>query len=418
MKLLTMLVLSTFFALNVLAQEPWHPHPGDGKTEEQMLKKNLSFILTHSRSALGLAFIAMSEADQFHHYENLKVIPDLRNRIGEGYFRNFSTFQRKLTEMAHETPNGNVIFDASPKALISTIFYMKQMKEYMDRPIESFEQSFNNIQIADYRKKTQKYHDMAWDVCEGDISRLGLPVDSLPSFLVDAGMGILTGRSCSTAVKRDILEIINPYDNPIANSTGHSALEGTSIYLAKRLIPGQSYRYNILYHNLKKTLKIASIHPSYNLHDALKAHLGISSINVIRLINLANHNHGLEFFVLNALLDLTRDVEVAKKEAIETYKAINHLYKIIRDHDNARKLVSSAREDGLARKYHFWGGTFVTCELMKRGYNKHIAALISEKAGAVYENNTSGRSRTRASQIKRYNDTLLHKLGAKYGKKI
>lgn len=402
---------------SVFAHGPiWYPHPSKNMSEEDMLKRNLSFILTHSRSAAGLEFISLNQNQQYYIFDNVRNIDDYKNRIGASNFRSFNKFFEKMYDMAHEIPDGNVVFNASTGALIKTSYFFKRMKDDMGQPTFNFDQSFNNIQVADYRKSTQKYHDMALNLCSGDISDLNMGIGSLPRGLVDLSSRFLTGRNCEQAIKRDILEIVNPYDNPISASGDDSQLEGTSIFLAKKLIPDTNYEGSTLYKALLKTKKISKINAVYNLHDALKAYLKISSIDVIRLINLANHNHGLEFFVLNAIIDLTHDENKVVPNTKEVYSAINHLYKIIDRHDRERRNHSRAEEDHLDRKYHFWGGAFVTCELMTRGYNKYLASTISTKLGQAYEQNTSGTSAQERRGMQ--NDIRLHQLGAAYGREI
>lgn len=457
MKKLGIYLLFLTIASSGFAEGPiWHAHPNKQESEEMMLKKNLDFILTVATEALGLQFVSLEPEYQYQVYQNAYVIPEYTKRIGMGNFRTFEAFYNKMLNYSHQKPNTKTIYvNTSNEAYISTAFAFKKLKQEMaiDNPTMTYQDSFEGLQISDYRTENSQglknmALKMASKVCKGDVSGLGMWFESLNPKLIEIGSNVLTGKSCINVVKKDILEIVDPYDCPLGkDDQSEGQLEGTSIYLAKKLIPNRDYENSDLFRALLRSAKIPVLLTDRNLFQAFRYHLNMfSNIDIVRLINLANHNHGLEFFVINAILDLSDDVEQVKRNVKAAYSAINHLYKLIGDYDKTTKAIALKKQEQRAktmpvpkfqyqyhhlqypgsvgpapksnyidplvydRQYHYWGGTFVACELMERDYNEILASFVSARLGQAYEMSTRNGNKENIEESN--NDILLHRLGA------
>jgi len=409
-----------FFTVNVFASETlWHAHEAKNMSEELMLKKTLSYILTQNKSLAGQAFLKLDTEAALDTYNYFFMNPEYKKRIGENQFRSYKTFADQMNVMANQVADGNVILDAKNDALIRTAYFFKKMRSEIDDETCSEDTSYNNVKASDYQKSARKYHDMALSVCSGDISGLHLFLDKIPKKIVDGATRFLTNKSCEDTVRNDILEIVNPYDNPLTSPGQEATLEGTGIYLAGKIVPDKNYEQGQLFKALMKIQNYEVLPASHNLHDIFtdKNWLGLSSIDAIRMISLANHNHGLEFFMTNAIIDLSSDDVTAIKNVKAAYKGLNHLYGLINKHEIDRKEISEKDQDQLDRKYHYWGGVMITCELMERGYNSHVAEYVSGKLGETYERG-SVNERTKNEDKEMKNDMKLHHLGAAYGRKI
>lgn len=394
------------------SREIWQAHPQKDMPLEHMLQKNLSFILTQAQAAAGLEFISLREEEQRYVYELFSQHEEYKGRIGASHFRNFRAFSRRMNDFAHYIPDGSRSINASNEALARTAYYFYRMSKEMGVRFDRFEQVIGRMQRADYVTSSKRFHHLAMSLCTGDISPLGVMLDRVPVPIIDWVSDLFSGKSCQQAVREDLLEIVYPYNNPIKGVEDHGALEATSIHLSKLLLPNSNYRKNPIYRSLLQLDRVAWLNPRMDLFASVNQYTGLNAIDTIRLINLANHNHGLEYFSLTAILSYSHSEEQAVYDIMKTYQAFNNLYRIVHLHEKERKKFSNDELDHLDKRYHYWGGAFVACELMARDYPESFASFTSSQLGKLYEQSTS------VIETSANSDIRLHKEGAKLAKSL
>lgn len=401
---ISLLLLSQFSFANELVL--WNAHPERGHSVDKRLKLVLSIIRDQKLAVLGKTFMKLDSEFQKTIFYNFLSIPHFVKSMEDFDPKSFSSeekFKKRFKIFSFYTPDKNRTYRLSNEKLIQQIFVIKEMTESIRGYYETADDSLNDS----IDRGNQQFNKLIEEIASGDLNIIGLNV-KVPSVMLSLMGRALTGKSVKEVLTEDILEIVSPGKDPTSSTDQNYNLEGTSAYLANLVLANR----NIL-DALIKVVSIQSISEEETLFSYFQREFNLSSLDSLRLINLANHNHGLEYYLLNGLIDLTQN----EAEAIDLVKkamfGLNQLYKLIDDHEKRRERVSSQSQDQLKRKYHFWGGALVSCELIDRGYNSFLAEYISTKLGELYE---SFGNKTIDEESK--NDILLHKLGANFATNV
>lgn len=404
-------IILLFFIFSKIAlaneQNIWNAHPERGHSLSKRMKLILSSIRDQKIAFLGQSFMALEEEFQETVFYNFKSSHEIQNEIltfDKKAFDDLENFKKRFKIFSYYRADKNRYYKKSNESLIQEIFLIKEMIESIHGYYNNIEESLNDS----IDRETSQFDKLVEKIASGDLSIIGANGFKVPPSLLNVvGMG-LTGKSVKDALKKDILEIVSPGKDPTSSTDSRYNLEGTSIYLTKKLFEDDKKLLNVLI----EINKIKSIPYHYNLYDFFKRNFSLTSLNTIRIINLANHNHGLEYFLINGLIDINENPMLAVKEIFDAMSGLNNLYKIINLHEEERKSFSALPQDQLNRKYHYWAGALVTCELIDRNYNSMLAKFISSKLGELYE--TFG---DKTADQESQNDILLHSLGATFAAK-
>ncbi len=246
-----------------------------------------------------------------------------------------------------------------------------------------------------------------------------------------SGWVLGTEKTCNT-LANDVLSIVDPHQSEQSGSRFQPGqLEGTSRFLTERVFAISDNELLISLMALETVSKLDSEKTEgFAMISALahsSARLIIKPLNLVRLMNLAAHNHSVEYYVMKAALydglsqgPLTEQnsTQLALRAKLLFYR-INHLYQLLATHRTERR--EFAKEDLLAhseRPYHYWGGALLSCELVEKGYRPFIAQRVSEQLGKVYEEWTARRpnsaSDTDSESGPDLTDVNLHNEGAQF----
>ena len=194
---------------------------------------------------------------------------------------------------------------------------------------------------------------------------------------------LLGGKTCRTFVA-DLLGVVYPHADPMRPLH----LEAFSPSLAEDAA---------LRSGLATLRGVRTLNPDVGPVAAVREVLpGWSSLQILRLLALASHNHALEVRLLEHVLAQVPDEKDAARAGQLALSDVGHLYALLGAFYGSR----------FDKPYHFHGAALVACELIERGYPRPVVALTGNLLGEVYE---------RASAHPDADDVRLHRDGTRYG---
>lgn len=194
---------------------------------------------------------------------------------------------------------------------------------------------------------------------------------------------LLGGKSCRTFVA-DVLTVVYPHVDPMRPTH----LEAFNPTLAEdaQLLQG-----------LARLRGVRALNPDLGPIASVREVLpGWSSLQLLRLLALASHNHALELRLLEHVVGQAADEAAAVRAGQQALSDLGHLY----------QLLSAFYGPAFDKPYHFHGAALVACELIARGYPRPVVAWTGRALGDVYE---------RASANPVAEDVQLHEDGTRYG---
>ncbi len=224
------------------------------------------------------------------------------------------------------------------------------------------------------------------------------------------------GKTCES-LAQDLMDIVDPKESPLRSlSQKYGQLEGTSKYLA-RIVLENGFESSQLLLQLHSLSRLDRLDSRLDEASAVKAALNkdVPALELVRLLAMATHNHGLEYFIEKVALLITPSPEQSVAYARKALSDLNHFYGLLAQHRRERKDLGVA--DSLvqaARPYHYWGGALVACELAIRGYHPWAAKVISTQLGKIYESSTGSAQELQSPEglAAKAEDVALHKEGA------
>lgn len=236
-----------------------------------------------------------------------------------------------------------------------------------------------------------------------------------PQFVKKFAEGYLGyNKSCET-LTTDVLDLVGPHQSPLkGGATAAGQLEGLSLHLTQVFFnEGAEIEKSTLLHFLRKLARVEHLDAALSEPEAVQSALAsyISPLSFVRLMSLTSHNHSLELYLQKAVLELEPDADRAVLIAHEIFMGLNHFYGLLAEHRGVRKVIAPHDVFSTAsRPYHYWGGALMSCELINRGYQDWVSALVSGMLGKVYESWTTGSSGEGISD--KNEDISLHIQGA------
>lgn len=194
---------------------------------------------------------------------------------------------------------------------------------------------------------------------------------------------LLGGKTCPAFVA-DVLKVVYPHVDPMRPQH----LEAFNPALAEDAT---------LRAGLAALREVAALDPSVGPVAAVRKALpGWSSLQILRLLALASHNHALELRLLEHAVAHAANEADAVRAGQQVLADVGHLY----------ALLAAFYGPELDKPYHFHGAALVACELIDRGYPRLVVAWTGALLGDAYE---------RASGRPDADDVQLHDAGTRYG---
>jgi len=422
-------------AFSIFTQAFADDRPEYGILDLNFSRRDLFFIAAQNKSLVGLEFISKSNDEQRYLFEEIQNVPEFSALFPT---KSFKAFANSMETASKILPRGAGSADKTDETLVREAFTYKKLLKYMSVKLNSFQQSLGRIQLDDYKRNVDHVEMMALSICDGSFLIKNKAFNALASINPDGLSLLSSGKNCEEVVTKDIMEIINPYRDI---DRSNNLIFTSSIYLVSKIFPSRNFATSKMFAAFERLQNVSELNPKLNLMNALGREVGyLSNIELIRLINMADTNYGTSFFSLNAIIDFSEDLAQAERN-VRIFRNFHYkFYWLVDKHLKARrKIKDTPYVETLTRPYHYWAGTFITCELMDRGYSPLVAQSISTALGVVYEARTMGRATmdqmikdfghdvkqldfefptVRKTHYNSVDDSLMQAFGANYGRQV
>jgi hypothetical protein len=378
---ISLMALCLAFFCSDLKAEPLY-----GITSIEYSRRDLFYIIALNKNLVGQVFNASSDEEQRYFYEQIGTVPEYAKLFPA---KTFDAFKRSMNLAAKIVPKGAGAASKTDETLITDAYYLKRLARDMGIDVKNIKDSLSLIPTSVVKRDVDHIRQTALGLCDGSFLTKNEGLKFIIRKYQHVFSFVNTGKSCEDVINRDVMDLIEPYRDI---DSSNNIVFTTSLYLVKKLFPDGKFVSSNMFAAIKQVKNIKKLDPKLNVLNALGREVGfLSNLELVRLIQLADTNYGTSFFSINAIIDLSASADAAVKNVTAFREAHLKLYVLFEDHlQERRKRSDVSYVETLTRPYHFWAGTFITCELMERGYRPEIAQAMSAGLGVAYEARTMG----------------------------